>query len=62
MARIGGSPKNFGDTIDIMDFSVDPTNPTETMNVKKLQWKRNHLSCALIPKGDNGNPTVAICK
>ena len=51
----------LGDTIDVMDFT-DPTNPDESIAVAKLNWFRKHLSCALIPKGQNDNPTVAICK
>ena len=67
MARIGGarvrrlSSTIVGNTIDVMDFT-NPDNPTETINVATLAWERRHLSCALIPNGNNGNPTVAICK
>ena len=67
MARIGGarvkrrSSTIVGKTIDVMDFS-DPLSPKETTNVATLAWERRHLSCALIPKGNSGNPTVAICK
>ena len=51
----------IGNTIDVMDFS-DPANIIESITVAKMNWFRKHLSCALIPKGQNDNPTVAICK
>ena len=51
----------IGNTIDVMDFS-DPANIIESISVAKMNWFRKHLSCALIPKGQNDNPTVAICK
>ena len=27
-----------------------------------MEFNRKQFSCALIPKGPDGNPTVAICK
>ena len=67
MARIGGARVRrlsniiVGNTIDVMDFS-DPDDIIETINVATMAWERRHLSCALIPNGNSGNPTVAICK
>ena len=60
-SKKGNIAAPIGDTIDVMDFS-NPTDPTESITVAKMGWKRKHLSCALIPKGQIDNPTVAICK
>ena len=67
MARIGGkrvrqiSNLTIGNTIDVMDFD-NATSPIESITVATMGWERKHLSCALIPKGKDGNPTVAIRK
>ena len=41
---------------------MDLADITESTTVAKMNSFRKHLSCALIPKGQNDNPTVAICK
>ena len=65
VAHLGGKKvadrADVGDTIDVYDFS-NPTSPVESLNVAQMGWNRKHLSCALIPKGQNNHPTVAICK
>ena len=48
----------LGNTIDVMDLA----DITESTTVAKMNAFRKHLSCALIPEGQNNNPTVAICK
>ena len=62
MAHIGGSPKPgnsaIGYTIDTYNFDTS----TETLNVSQMEYNRKMHSCAMIPVGENGNPTVAICK
>ena len=68
MAHIGGEKgKNacksciIGNTIDVFDVK-DIDNPIESLNVVQMGWERKHLSCALIPNGQDGHPMVAICK
>jgi len=58
VARIGGfSPgTGEGNTIDVYDFKTG----TESLNVTQLHYVRKHHSCALISKGKDGHPTVAI--
>ena len=41
---------------------MDLADMTESTTVATMNSFRKHLSCALIPKGQNDNPTVAICK
>ena len=41
---------------------MDLADITESTTVAKMNSFRKHLSCALIPEGQNNNPTVAICK
>ena len=68
VAHIGGEKSStqsakIGNTIDMFDVDPDLDNPTETWPVDvQMGWERKHLSCALIPKGLDGHPTVAICK
>ena len=65
VAHIGGQKAPgadpIGDSMDTYDFT-DPKNPVEELEVATMDWHRKHLSCALIPKGPDGHPTVAICK
>ena len=65
VAHIGGQKsKNsaiIGNTIDIFDFS-NTTSPVESINITQMAYKRKQFSCALIQNGQDGNPTVAICK
>ena len=65
IAHIGGvQPKSqrsgpeIGKTIDT--YNVD--TGVEMKTVAQLKFDRKQFSCALIPKGKDGNPTVAICK
>lgn len=56
-AHIGGTPNSLGPTIDVYDFTTN----TETQNVVlEMPFNRKMHSCAVIPQGPNGNPTVAI--
>ena len=61
-AHIGGVAKNTngltGKQIDT--YNVDTKE--EIIGVAEMEFDRKHFSCALIPKGKDGNPTVAICK
>ena len=41
---------------------MDLADITESTTVAEMNSLRKHLSCALIPEGQNDNPTVAICK
>jgi hypothetical protein len=60
IAHIGGTtaPANadIGETIDTYNFITG----TFASNVTQMHFNRKMHSCALIPKGPNGNPTVAI--
>ena len=65
IAHIGGqgfpkrsSDEDIGSKIDTYD--VD--NLREERTVAEMEFNRKQFSCALIPKGLEGNPTVAICK
>jgi len=56
IAHIGGTPGSTGQTIDTYNFITG----NFTTNVTQMHYNRKMHSCALIPKGPNGNPTVAI--
>ena len=62
VAHIGGSAKPgnalMGYTIDTYNFVTG----TETLNVTQMTYNRKAHSCALIPVGESGNPTVVIRK
>ena len=47
-----------GTTIDTYDVKTK----IEKRDVAKMKFDRKQFSCALIPNGPFGNPTVAICK
>jgi len=56
VAHIGGSPTEISDQIDIYNFETE----TFSTDAVTMAFNRTHLSCALIPQNENGNPTVAI--
>ena len=61
-SNIGGytlpSLGTIGATIDTFNFE----NNENLESVATLAFDRKMHDCALIPKGKDGNPTVAICK
>ena len=60
IAAIGGKITDFdySDKIDTYNFITE-----EFMeDVATLKFNRTQHLCALIPEGDNGNPTIVICK
>ena len=62
VAHIGGSAKPGN---ALMGFTIDTYNfvtGTETLNVTQMAYNRKAHSCALIPVGESGNPTVVIRK
>ena len=65
IAHIGGEgfPKPFPDSdIGFKIDTYDVENQAEALSVARMNFNRKQFSCALIPKGKDGNPTVAICK
>ena len=59
IAGIGGTVTGENsDKIDTYDFFIDEFKE----NVATLEFNRTQHQCALIPEGDNGHPTVVICK
>ena len=66
IAHIGGvkfpqsqrSGLEIGKTIDTYNVETG----IEMQTVAQMNFDRKQFSCALIPKGKDGNPTVAICK
>lgn len=65
IAHIGGQgfPKRSSDTdIGFKIDTYDVVNQKEERTVQRMDFNRKQLSCALIAKGPDGNPTVAICK
>lgn len=62
VAHIGGSAKPGN---ALMGFTIDTYNfvtGTNTLNVTQMNFNRKAHSCALIPVGESGNPTVVIRK
>ena len=60
---IGGSSDtsredDFGKYIDLEN--VD--SGASSTKVAEMEFDREHHSCALVPNGINGHPTVVICK
>ena len=65
IAHIGGQgfPKKSADSeIGLKIDTYDVENQEEALSVAKMEFDRKQFSCALISKGPEGNPTVAICK
>ena len=65
IAHIGGQgfPKSSADSeIGFKIDTYDVDNQREELTVQTMEFNRKQFSCALIEKGPNGNPTVAICK
>ena len=65
IAHIGGQgfPKSSADSeIGVKIDTYDVDNQKEELTVATMEFNRKQFSCALIAKGSDGNPTVAICK
>ena len=65
LAHIGGEgfPKSSADSdIGFKIDTYDVENQAEALSVARMEFDRKQFSCALISKGPEGNPTVAICK
>ena len=60
IAAIGGKITDFdySDKIDTYNFITEEF----TEDVATLEFNRTQHLCALIPEGENGNPTIVICK
>ena len=65
LAHIGGevfpNPSENSDLGFEID-TYDVENQAQTLSVARMNFNRKQFSCALISKGLEGNPTVAICK
>ena len=65
IAHIGGLRGSISSADSEIGFKIDTydvDNQREERTVAEMEFNRKQLSCALIPKGLEGNPTVAICK
>ena len=63
LAHIGGQgfPKSSADSeIGFKIDTYDVDNQNEDLTVATMEFNRKQFSCALIAKGPDENPTVAI--
>ena len=62
IAHIGGVATKINGVTGKEIDTYNVKTKEERRGVARMEFDRKHFSCALIPKGKDGNPTVAICK